>query len=80
MNLFKVLPHQSYGKDKQILLHPYTALVGSRLDYVSVVYGSATKCVRQIFQNRWRQQPDKFGNPVILIATQIGEPAGELVP
>lgn len=43
MNILTVVSHQPYGADKQLLLRLYTALVGSHLDYGSVMYGSATK-------------------------------------
>lgn len=42
-NILVVLSHQSYGADNGLQLCLYTALVGSHLDYGSVVYGSATK-------------------------------------
>ena len=43
MNILKVLSHQSYGADRLLPLCVFTSLIGSRLDYGSVVYGSATK-------------------------------------
>lgn len=41
MKSFKVLSHQTCSVYKHSLLRVYTALVGSRLDYDSVVYGAA---------------------------------------
>lgn len=43
MNILKVLSHHSYGADKTCLLRIFNSLVKSRLDYGSVVYGSASK-------------------------------------
>lgn len=43
MNILKILTHQSYGTDKPCHLRLFDSLVRSRLDYGSVVYGSATK-------------------------------------
>lgn len=48
MNILKVLSHCSYGADKQILLRVFTSLIGSRLDYGSVVYGSACKTAQKM--------------------------------
>lgn len=43
LTIMKVLSHISFGADKQLLLRVFTSLIGSRLDYGSVVYGSASK-------------------------------------
>lgn len=43
MNIPKVLSHQSYGADQELLHWLYNASVGSRLKYGTVAYGSATK-------------------------------------
>lgn len=43
MTILNVLSHQSYGGDEQLLLQVFTSLVGSLLDYGSVVYGRACK-------------------------------------
>ena len=37
------LSHTSWGADRTILLHLYRSLIRSRLDYGSIVYGSARK-------------------------------------
>ena len=40
LNLLKVLSHTSSGADRTTLLHLYRSLNPSKLDYVSIVYGS----------------------------------------
>ena len=40
INLLKHLSHLSWGADRQTLLHLYTALVKSKLDYGAQVYGT----------------------------------------
>ena len=47
-NLLKVLSHTSWGADCFNLLHLYRSLVRSKLDYGSIVYGSARKSCLQI--------------------------------
>ena len=47
-NLLKVLSHTSWGADRFFLLHLYRSLVRSKLDYGSIVYGSARKSYLQI--------------------------------
>ena len=39
----KVLSHTSWGADRSILLHLYRSLIRSKLDYGTIVYGSARK-------------------------------------
>jgi len=41
LNLLRVAAHTSWGADQQTLLHLYRSLVRSKLDYGSIVYGSA---------------------------------------
>jgi len=41
LNLLRIVAHTSWGADQQTLLHLYRSLVRSKLDYGSVVYGSA---------------------------------------
>ena len=43
MNLLKVLSHTNWGADRTVLLQLYRSLIGSKLDYGSIVYGSARK-------------------------------------
>lgn len=50
MCILKILSHQSYGADKTCLVRLFDSLVRSRLDYGSVVYGSATKTALKIFE------------------------------
>ena len=43
MNLLKVLSHTNWGADSTVLLQLYRSLIRSKLDYGSIVYGSARK-------------------------------------
>ena len=51
LNLLKVLSHTSWGADRFTLLHLYRSLVRSKLDYGSIVYGSARKSYLQILDS-----------------------------
>ena len=48
LNLLKVLSNTSWGADLSTLLHLYRSLIRSKLDYGSVVYGSARKSYLQM--------------------------------
>ena len=48
LNLLKVLTHTSWGADRTTLLHLYRSLIRSKLDYGSIVYGSARKSYLQM--------------------------------
>ena len=43
LNLLKVLSHTNWGADRTVLLQLYRSLVRSKLDYGSMVHGSARK-------------------------------------
>ena len=43
LNLLKVLSHTNWGADRTVLLQLYRSLYRSKLDYGSIVYGSARK-------------------------------------
>ena len=43
LNLWKVLSHTNWGADRTVLLQLYRSLIRSKLDYGSIVYGSARK-------------------------------------
>ena len=43
LNLLKVLSHTNWGVDRTVLLQLYRSLIRSKLDYGSIVYGSARK-------------------------------------
>ena len=43
LNVLRVVSHTDWGADLKVLLRLYQALVGSKLDYGSIVYGSACK-------------------------------------
>ena len=42
LNLLKVLSHTDWGADRTVLLQLYRSIIRSKLDYGSIVYGSAT--------------------------------------
>ena len=48
LNLLKVLSHTSWGADRTTLLKLYRSLVGSKLDYGCIIYGSARKSYLQM--------------------------------
>ena len=48
LNLLKVLSHTSWGADRTTLLHLYRSLIRSKLDYGSIIYGSARKSYLQM--------------------------------
>ena len=48
LNLLKVLAHTDWGSDRKLLLQLYKSLIRSRLDYGSIVYGSARKSYLQM--------------------------------
>ena len=48
LNLLKVLSRTSWGADRTTLLHLYRSLIRSKLDYGSIVYGSARKSYLQM--------------------------------
>ena len=43
LNLLKVLSHTNWGADRSVLLQLFRSLIRSKLDYGSIVYGSARK-------------------------------------
>ena len=43
LNFLKVLSHTNWGADRTVLLRLYRSLIRSKLDYGSIVYGSARK-------------------------------------
>ena len=43
LNLLRVVAHSRWGSDENTLLHLYRSLIRSKLDYSTVVYGSARK-------------------------------------
>ena len=48
LNLLKVVAHNDWGADRDVLLRLYRALIRSKLDYGSIVYGSARKSYLQM--------------------------------
>src|SRR3989442_11731526 len=48
LNLLKVVSHRNWGGDTQTLLKLYRTLIRSKLDYGSIVYGSARKSYLQM--------------------------------
>ena len=43
LNLLKVLSHTNWGADRTVLLQLFRSLIRSKIDYGSIVYGSARK-------------------------------------
>ena len=50
LNLLKVLSHTNWGADRTTLLLLYRSLIRSKLDYGSIVYGSARKSYLQMLE------------------------------
>ena len=48
LNLLKVLSHTDCGADRTVLLQLYRSIIRSKLDYGSIVYGSAIKSYRSM--------------------------------
>src|SRR5437867_6358359 len=48
LNLLKVVSHRDWGGNSQTLLKLYRTLIRSKLDYGSIVYGSARKSYLQM--------------------------------
>ena len=48
MNLLKVVSRTDWGGDRKVLLHLYRSLIRSKIDYGSIVYGSACKTTLQM--------------------------------
>src|SRR3989442_14110663 len=48
LNLLKVVSHRDWGGDSETLLKLYRTLIRSKLDYGSIVYGSARKSYLQM--------------------------------
>ena len=48
LNILKYLSNTNWGGDKQVLLRLYRSLIRSKLDYGSIVYGSARKSYLQM--------------------------------
>ena len=46
--LLKVVSHSEWGVDRKVLLRLYRSLIRSKLDYGSIVYGSARKSYLKI--------------------------------
>jgi len=49
-NFLRVVSSTEWGTDEKTLLHLYCALIRSKLDYASVVYGSARKSYLQMLE------------------------------
>ena len=56
LNLLKVLSYTSWGADRTTLLHLYRFLIRSKLDYRSIVYGSARKSYLQMLDTIHNQE------------------------
>ena len=51
LHVLKALSHTSWGAERTTLLHLYRSLIRSKLDYGSIVYGSARKSYLQMLDN-----------------------------
>ena len=51
LNLLKVVAHSELGADRKVLLRLYCSLVRSKLDYGSIVYGSARKSYLKVLDS-----------------------------
>ena len=51
LNLLKVVAHSEWGADHKVLLWLYKSLIHSKLDYGSIVYGSARKSYLKILDS-----------------------------
>ena len=49
--LLKVVAHSEWGADRKVLLRLYQSLIGSKLDYGSIVYESACKSYLKILDS-----------------------------
>ena len=83
LNVLKVISHTDWGADRHTLLRLYRALVRSKLDYGSVVYGSARKSYLQalnpIHNQGLRIALGAFRtSPVESLYVESGEPPLEL--
>ena len=43
LNLLRVVAHTDWGADRKVLLNLYPTIIRSKLDYASIIYGSARK-------------------------------------
>ena len=43
LNLLRVVAHTDWGADRKVLLNLYRTIIRSKLDYGSIIYGSARK-------------------------------------
>ena len=79
LNLLKVVAHQHWGADKDTILMLYRALIRSKLDYGSVVYGSAResylKCLEPIQNQALRLALGAFHtSPITSLNALCSEP------
>ena len=51
LNLLKAVAHSEWGADRKVLLRLYRSLIRSKLDYGSIVYGSARKSYLKILDS-----------------------------
>ncbi|MCG8078476.1 MAG: reverse transcriptase-like protein, partial [Candidatus Thiodiazotropha taylori] len=80
LNLLKVLANTNWGADRYTLLHLYRSLIRSKLDYGSVVYGSAResylKSLDTIHHQGLRLALGAFRtSPVQSLYVEAGEPS-----
>ena len=62
LDVLKVLAATEWGADSNVLLQLYRALVRSKLDYGSIVYGSARKSYVKLLDWRFYRQREGLGS------------------
>ena len=66
LNLLRVVAHTDWGADCKVLFNLYRTIIRSKLDYGSIIYGSARKSYLQmldpIHHRRWSGGAKVLGN------------------
>ena len=80
LDILKVLSHSDWGGDRTVLLNLYRTLIRSKLDYGSIVYGSARKsylkCLDTIHHQGLRLALGAFRtSPVEVLYAEANEPS-----
>ena len=80
LNLLKVLTHTNWGAGRSTLLYRYCSLIRSKLDYGSIVYGSARKSYLQMLDSMHHQGLSLASgafrtSPVSSLYVRAGEPS-----
>ena len=74
--MMKVLSHTTWGADRTTLLQLYRSLIRSKLDYGSIVYGSARKSYLAMLDPLHHKDLGAFRNsPVASLYVEADEPS-----